>query len=402
MSDPLITIDDVRAAATAFGGRIENTPFLHSQTLSELTGAEIWLKFENLQFTGSFKQRGALNKLHSLTPDERARGVVTVSAGNHAQGVAYHAQQLGIPATIVMPVNTPSVKAQRTAKFGAEVILSGANFADASLAIPELIQRRRLTLVHPFDDDLVIAGQGTVGLEMLQVQPELDTLVVAIGGGGLISGIATVAKALCPSLEIVGVQSERYPSMARHLGYWNQDGVGGASVAEGIAVPVPGTRTRAYVAALVPDILVVSESQIETAIALLLQIEKTLCEGAGAAGLAAVLQNPARFRGRRVGLILCGGNIDNRLLSAILQRQMVREERLFRLSIQIADQQGQLGLLCSEIGLAGGNINTVVHDRTFLSNDAKSARVEVEIEVADPLMRPAIEARLVELGFGID
>lgn len=402
MSAPLITIDDVRAAATAFDGRIENTPFLHSQTLSELTGAEIWLKFENLQFTGSFKQRGALNKLHSLTPDERARGVVTVSAGNHAQGVAYHAQQLGIPATIVMPVNTPSVKAQRTAKFGAEVILSGANFADASLAIPELILKRRLTLVHPFDDDLVIAGQGTVGLEMLQVQPELDTLVVAIGGGGLISGIATVAKALCPSLEIVGVQSERYPSMARHLGYWDQDGVGGASVAEGIAVPVPGTRTRAYVAALVPDILVVSESQIETAIALLLQIEKTLCEGAGAAGLAAVLQNPARFRGRRVGLILCGGNIDNRLLSAILQRQMVREERLFRLSIQIADQQGQLGLLCSEIGLAGGNINTVVHDRTFLSNDAKSARVEVEIEVADPLMRPAIEARLVELGFGID
>ena len=402
MSAPLITIDDVRAAATAFGGRIENTPFLHSQTLSELTGAEIWLKFENLQFTGSFKQRGALNKLHSLTPDERARGVVTVSAGNHAQGVAYHAQQLGIPATIVMPVNTPSVKAQRTAKFGAEVILSGANFADASLAIPELILKRRLTLVHPFDDDLVIAGQGTVGLEMLQVQPELDTLVVAIGGGGLISGIATVAKALCPSLEIVGVQSERYPSMARHLGYWDQDCVGGASVAEGIAVPVPGTRTRAYVAALVPDILVVSESQIETAIALLLQIEKTLCEGAGAAGLAAVLQNPARFRGRRVGLILCGGNIDNRLLSAILQRQMVREERLFRLSIQIADQQGQLGLLCSEIGLAGGNINTVVHDRTFLSNDAKSARVEVEIEVADPLMRPAIEARLVELGFGID
>lgn len=402
MSNALITIDDVSAAATAFAGRIENTPFLHSQTLSELTGAEIWLKFENLQFTGSFKQRGALNKLLSLTPDERARGVVTVSAGNHAQGVAYHAEQLGIPATIVMPVNTPSVKVQRTAKFGADVILSGANFAEASLAIPELILKRGLTLVHPFDDDLVIAGQGTVALEMLRVQPELDAIVVAIGGGGLISGVATVAKALRPSIEIVGVQSERYPSMARHLGYWDRDGIGGASIAEGIAVPVPGMRTRAYVAALVPSILVVSESQIETAIALLLQIEKTLCEGAGAAGLAAIMQNPARFKGQCVGLILCGGNIDIRLLGAILQRQMVREERLFRLSIQIADQQGQLGLLCSEIGLAGGNINAVVHDRTFLSNDAKSARVEVEIEVADPMMRQAIEHRLVELGFVID
>ena len=402
MSDALITIDNVRAAARAIHGKVDNTPFLHSQTLSELTGADIWLKFENLQFTGSFKQRGALNKLLSLTAEQRAAGVVTVSAGNHAQGVAYHAGQLGIPATIVMPVSTPSVKAQRTAKLGAEVMLIGANFAEASAEIPKLIAERGLTLVHPFDDDLVMAGQGTVALEMLGARPDLDTLVVAIGGGGLIAGVATVARALHPGLAIVGVQSAQFPSMAKHFGSWDKDVPGGASIAEGIAVAVPGKRTRRHVSALVDDIMVVPEHRIETAIALLLQIEKTVCEGAGAAGLAAVLADPERFRGKRVGLILCGGNIDNRLLGAILQRQMVREERLFRLCIQLADKQGQLGVLCSEIGLAGGNINTVVHDRTFLVNDAKSARVELEVEVADPAMRPIIQARLEALGFVLE
>ncbi|OYY78146.1 MAG: threonine ammonia-lyase [Sphingomonas sp. 28-62-20] len=399
MSDRLITIDDVRAAARAIHGKIENTPFLHSQTLSELTGADIWLKFENLQFTGSFKQRGALNKLLSLLPEQRAKGVITVSAGNHAQGVAYHAGQLGIPATIVMPVSTPSVKAQRTAKLGAEVLLIGASFAEASAEIPRLIAARGLTLVHPFDDDLVMAGQGTVALEMLGARSDLDTLVVAVGGGGLIAGVATVARALHPGLEVIGVQSDRFPSMAKHIGKWDKEVPGGASIAEGIAVAVPGERTRRHVAALIDDIIVVPEHRIETAIALLLQIEKTLCEGAGAAGLAAVLADPERFRGKRVGLILCGGNIDNRLLGAILQRQMVRDERLFKLCIQLADQQGQLGVLCTEIGLAGGNINTVVHDRTFLVNDAKSARVELEVEVADPAMRAVIEARLAALGF---
>lgn len=402
MSDRLISIDDVRAAARAIHGKVDNTPFLHSQTLSELTGADIWLKFENLQFTGSFKQRGALNKLLSLSPEQRAKGVITVSAGNHAQGVAYHAGQLGIPATIVMPVSTPSVKAQRTAKLGAEVLLIGANFAEASAELPRLIAERGLTLVHPFDDDLVMAGQGTVALEMLGARADLDVLVVAIGGGGLIAGVATVARALHPGLAVIGVQSDRFPSMAKHIGKWDKDVPGGASIAEGIAVAVPGERTRRHVAALIDDIIVVPEHRIETAIALLLQIEKTLCEGAGAAGLASVLADPERFRGKRVGLILCGGNIDNRLLGAILQRQMVREQRLFKLCIQLADQQGQLGVLCTEIGLAGGNINTVVHDRTFLVNDAKSARVELEVEVADPAMRPAIEARLTELGFMLE
>ena len=399
MSDALITIADVRAAARAIHGKVDNTPFLHSQTLSELTGADIWLKFENLQFTGSFKQRGALNKLLSLTAEQRAAGVVTVSAGNHAQGLAYHAGQLGVPATIVMPVSTPSVKAQRTAKLGAEVLLIGANFAEASAEIPDLIADRGLTLVHPFDDDLVIAGQGTVALEMLGARADLDTLVVAIGGGGLIAGVATVARALHPGLEVIGVQSDRFPSMAKHIGRWDKDVPGGASIAEGIAVAVPGERTRRHVSALIDDIIVVPEHRIETAIALLLQIEKTLCEGAGAAGLAAVLADPERFCGKRVGLILCGGNIDNRLLGAILQRQMVREDRLFKLCIQLADRQGQLGLLCSEIGLAGGNINSVIHDRTFLANDAKSARVEVEVEVADPTMRACITARLTDLRF---
>ena len=398
---PLLTLADIEIAAQAIAGYVDNTPFLRSDTLSEIAGAELWLKFENLQFTGSFKQRGALNKLLSLTRDQRVRGVVAVSAGNHAQGVAYHAGQLGIPATIIMPFGTPEVKAQRTAKFGAEIVFAGQNFAEASAAMPVFIDRG-LTLVHPFDDDLVIAGQGTVGLELLRAKPDLDVLVVAVGGGGLISGVAVAARAICPEIEVIGVQSERYPSMASHLGLWPKAAIGGSSIAEGIAVATPGRRTAEYVRALVDDMIVVNEGVIETAIALLLQIEKTLCEGAGAAGLAAVLAQPERFRGRKVGLILCGGNIDNRLLTAILQRQLVREQRLFRLRVQLPDQAGTLGQLCSEVGLAGGNINSVVHDRTFLANDAKSARVELEVEVAEPAARIAISKRLETLGFHIE
>lgn len=399
---PLVTLADVEAAAVAIEGRIDNTPFLLSETLSEIAGAELWLKFENLQFTGSFKQRGALNKLLSLDAEQRRRGVVAVSAGNHAQGVAYHAGQLGIPATIVMPIGTPTVKAQRTAKFGAEIILTGTNFAEASEAVPQLMAERGLALVHPFDDDLVIAGQGTVGLEMLRAKPDLDVLVIAIGGGGLISGVAAAARGIQSDIEIVGVQSERYASMAAHLGKWPSVGIGGASIAEGIAVATPGVRTALHAEALVDDVMVVDEGKIETAIALLLQIEKTLCEGAGAAGLAAVMAQPERFHGRKVGLILCGGNIDNRLLTAVLQRQMVRDEKLFRLRIQLPDQAGTLGQLCTEVGGAGGNINSVVHDRTFLATDAKSARVELEVEVADPAVRDRIETRLAELGFHIE
>lgn len=402
MTEPLIGLADVEAAAERLRGHVADTPFLHSETLSELTDTELWLKFENLQFTGSFKQRGALNTLMLLTPAERSGGVIAVSAGNHAQGVAFHASKLGIPATIVMPVGTPTVKAARTRALGAEVILVGDNFAEASAALPELMAERGATLIHPFDDDRVIAGQGTVALEMLRDQPDLDVLVVAVGGGGLISGVSVVARGLGRPIEIVGVESARFPSMAAATGRWDGGIPGGSTIAEGIAVAAPGTRTRQYVDALVDDVMVVGEDKIETAITLLLSIEKTLTEGAGAAGLAAVLSAPERFRNKRVGLILCGGNIDERLLTAILRRQQVREGTLFRLVVQLPDRTGTLGQLCAEIGGMGGNINTVIHDRAFLAADAKSARVEVEVELADSSRRAAIETRLKQIGMIVE
>ena len=395
---PLITLSDVEAAAQRIAGRVDRTPFLHSATLSQLTGADIWLKFENLQFTASFKQRGALNRLLGLTEAERARGVIAVSAGNHAQGIAYHAGQLGIPATIVMPTSTPAIKANRTRDFGAEVILTGRDFAEATAVIPALVEDRGLTFIHPYDDDVVIAGQGTVGLEMLSDQPDLDVLVVAIGGGGLISGISVAARGLTPEIEIVGVQSERFPGMAHHFGHWPEPARPGVSIAEGIAVIEPGQRTRDYVGAYVDRIEVVTEALIENAIALLLQIEKTLVEGAGAAGLAAVLAHPERYRGRKVGLVLCGGNIDNRLLTAILQRQLAREGRLIRLRADLSDQAGALASVCAEIGALSGNINSVTHDRAFGEIAARSARVEFEIEVPEPEAAERILVRLAELG----
>lgn len=402
MTCALLSLADVEAAAARLAGYVAHTPFLLSKTLSEITGAELWLKFENLQFTGSFKQRGALNTLLMLSPEERARGVIAVSAGNHAQGVAYHAAQLGIPALVVMPTGTPTVKAARTRALGADVMLIGKDFAQASAALPALIADRGLTLIHPFDDDRVIAGQGTVGLEMLAERSDLDMLVVAVGGGGLISGVAVAARALTPGIEILGVQSASFPSMAAATGRWPHGVPGGPSIAEGIAVAMPGLRTRAHVDALVDDILVVEEHRIETAITLLLQIEKTLAEGAGAAGLAAVLADPDRFRGRRVGLIICGGNIDNRLLTAVLRRQQVREGTLFRLGIQLPDRAGALGQLCAEVGRLGGNIDTVVHDRSFLASDAKTARVELEVELADTLLRAGLETGLAASGFIVD
>lgn len=402
MTQSLLTLSDLNAAAARLAGHVADTPFLHSQTLSDLTGAEVWLKFENLQFTGSFKQRGALNTLMMLSDAERARGVIAVSAGNHAQGVAYHAAQLGVPATIVMPNGTPTVKAARTRALGAEVLLLGEDFAQASAEVPRLIEARGQTFIHPFDDDRVIAGQGTVALEMLAVQPELDALVVSIGGGGLISGVAVAARALRPQIELIGVQSALFPSMAVATGRWDGVVPSGPTIAEGIAVAVPGQRTRAYVEALVDDIIVVDEGRIETAISLLLHIEKTLAEGAGAAGLAALLSDPGRFKGRRVGLILCGGNIDGRLLTGILRRQQVRDGLVFRLAVQLPDRAGALGQLCAEIGSLGGNIDTVSHDRSFLASDAKSARVEIEVELADALMRGPLEARLEERGFRVE
>ncbi len=394
----MITIDSVRAAAARIGGAVARTPFLHSETLSELTGAELWLKFENLQFTASFKERGALNRLLTLSPEQKARGVVAVSAGNHAQGVALHARRLGIPATIVMPTGTPRVKVARTESFGARVVLGGTDFAEASARVPAFVAEG-LTFIHPFDDTDVMAGQGTVALEMLEQGPSLDAVVVAVGGGGLIAGVATVLRALAPRTEIIGVQTELYPSMAVALGRHGGGIPGGTSVAEGIAVARPGDMTLDHARALVDDMIVVPEAAIEDAVALLLQIEKTLCEGAGAAGLAAVLAQPARFAAKRVGLILCGGNIDMRVLNAMLQRHLARAGQLVRLEVTCIDQSGTLGTVATLIGARGGNILDVVHDRVFGDASARSARIQFLIELPDAAAAEDIRASVTAAGY---
>lgn len=379
----IITIDDVRKAAERIAGSVNRTPFLPSQTLSELTGAEVWLKFENLQFTASFKERGALNRLLLLSADERERGVVAVSAGNHAQGVAFHARRLGIPATVVMPNGTPRIKIARTEGFGARVVLQGNNFAEAAAAVPEFIERG-LTFIHPFDDVAIMAGQGTVALEMMEQGPALDAMIVAIGGGGLISGVGAVLAAEHPAAELIGVQSELYPSMAHALGYAPEHGCGGTSVAEGIAVASPGVLTFKQAQSTISDIVLVPEFAIEDAIALLLQIEKTLCEGAGAAGLAALLAQPDRFKGRKVGLILCGGNIDTRVLIAVLQRHLARTGQLVRLRVTALDTAGPLGAIATLIGKSGGNILDVTHERVFGGATARAASMDFRMELIDP------------------
>lgn len=395
----MIGLDEIKKAAEVLKGHVLDTPCVYSQTLSTLVGADLFLKFENLQYTSSFKERGALNKLESLTPEERHRGAVALSAGNHAQGVAYHASRLGIAATIVMPVNTPPVKVARTQAFGAEVVLHGTSLAEAGELLKKLQAERNLILVHPYDDDLVIAGQGTAGLEILAAVPDLDCIVVPIGGGGLISGIAVAAKALRPDIRIIGVQTEKFPSMAKFLGTWQGEISGGVSVAEGIAVATTGPVTSEYVKAYVDDIVVVSERDIEDAIALLLQIEKTLCEGAGAAGLAALTAYPEKFRGLKVATLLSGGNIDTRLLISVLQASLVRQGRLIRLRVVTPDVSGALGKLCSAIGELGGNINTVSHDRSFSGSGAKNTTIDFEIEVRDPDDATRIVNHINTLGY---
>jgi threonine dehydratase len=398
----LISLADVENAARNIGPSIIRTPFLLSQTLSDLTGAEIWLKFENLQFTASFKERGALNRLTTLTPEQARRGVVAVSAGNHAQGVALHARRLGIPATIVMPLSTPRIKIARTEGFGAKILLAGANFAEASLHLSDLIEREGLTLVHPFSDPLVIAGQGTVGLEMIDDGPDMDVVVIAVGGGGLIGGVGTVFAARSPSTEIIGVQSELYPSMALALGSIADRKVrGGTSVAEGIAVATADALTLLHARNLVNDMIIVPEKLIEDSIALLLQIEKTMCEGAGAAGLAAVLAEPERFRGKRVGLILSGGNIDTRVLISVLQRHLARGGQLVRLTINALDNAGGLGAIATIIGAGGGNILDVHHDRVFGGATARAADVAIDLELADPEELSSIIRNIRNAGFPV-
>ncbi len=377
-----ISLADVEAAATHIAGQVIRTPCLKSETLSALTGAQVWLKFENLQFTAAYKERGALNRLLSLTAEERSRGVIAASAGNHAQGLAYHARRLGIPATIVMPQFTPIVKVQQTESHQAEVVLFGEKFDEASTHAHELAAKRGLVFVHPFDDARVMAGQGTVALEMLADVPELETLVVPIGGGGLISGVATVAKAHRPDMAVIGVQAELYPSM--HAAMRGQAGIcDGDTLAEGIAVKNPGVLTQAVVRALVDDILLVGERDLERAVALLLGIEKTVVEGAGAAGLAALLAHPRRFRGQNVGLVLCGGNIDTRLLANVLLRDLARQGRLARMRVRLKDRPGQLFEVARIFDQQQVNILEVYHQRVFTNLPAKGLIAEIECETRD-------------------
>lgn len=393
-----VTLDEIEDAARTLKGAIVATPFAMSRTLSVLLGCEIWLKFENLQFTAAYKERGALNKLASLTSAERSAGVIAMSAGNHAQGVAYHAARLGIPATIVMPEGTPAVKVENTRALGARVILEGATFEDSARITRKLARDEGYTFIHPFDDPKVIAGQGTIALEMLHANPDLDDLVIPIGGGGLISGMGTVARALKPSLRVIGIEAALYPSMYNLIKHASLP-IGGDTLAEGIAVKEPGALTRSMIANVVDDIMLVSEAEIERAVALLIGIEKTVVEGAGAAGLAAIIADPHRFRGRKVGLVLCGGNIDARLLASVLTRELARDGRLARLAIDIPDRPGQLAKVSGVIGSAGANIVEVYHQRLFHNVPVKMAEVDVVLETRDQSHVQALMVRMRDAGF---
>lgn len=383
MTAPNVSLESIQAAAKVLDGQIEKTPMRHSRTLSEITGAEVWIKFENLQFTAAFKERGALNKLSKLSDKEKRMGVIAVSAGNHAQGVAYHAQRLNIPATIVMPVTTPFNKVQHTRDYGARVLLEGDTFDEASVYASTVRARDGLTFIHPFDDADIISGQGTIALEMLDAEAALDTLVVPIGGGGLISGIGTAAKALKPDIQVIGVEAAMYPSMHIEINGLPNTITGGATIAEGIAVKKAGGLTAQIVKDVVDDIVLVEEEHLERAITLYTDVEKTIAEGAGAASLAALLAHPARFSGRKVGLVLCGGNIDTRLLASVLTRALVREKRMTNIRIIGDDRPGLLGMVSKIIGDSGANILEVAHNRIALDVPAKGAEFDILIETRD-------------------
>ncbi|WP_448203950.1 threonine ammonia-lyase [Azospirillum sp. sgz302134] len=395
-----VTIDDIRAAAARISGRIGRTPFLRSETLSLITGAEVWVKLENLQFTASFKERGAANRLLLLSPEERRAGVIAMSAGNHAQAVAYHAKKLGIAATIVMPRFTPFVKVKRTRYHGATVILEGDTLAEAAAFAHELARREGLIFVHPYDDDAVIAGQGTVVLEMLEDAPDLDVLAFPVGGGGLAAGAAVAARALRPELEVVGVEVETYPAAAQRLAGQPVQ-VGGATVAEGIAVRDVGERPMDILREHGCTVEIVPEAMIERAIAMLIEVEKTVAEGAGAAGLAALLTHPERFRGKRVGLIVSGGNIDTRTLANVLMRGFARDGRLLNLEVDVADQPGALAQVTRIVGESGGNIVEVQHQRLFGAFSVKSAEVALLIEVEDEAHGARVVTALRQAGLSV-
>jgi threonine dehydratase len=392
----MITLQDIQAAAQRISGHVLNTPCVESETLSAIAGAQLFLKFENLQFTASFKERGACNKLAQLPPS--CQGVVAMSAGNHAQGVAHHAARLGLRAVIVMPQFTPGVKVENTKRLGAQVVLHGDTLDEARSHALEIADTQGLTLVHPYDDAAIVAGQGTVGLEMLHAVPQLDTLVIAVGGGGLIGGIAVAAKAIKPSIRIVGVQAERFPAMfnavkgTAHL-------QGASTIAEGIAVGTPGQLPLSIIRGLVDDMLLVDEGDIEQAIVMLLEIEKTLVEGAGAAGLAAVLKYPERFPGQKVGLVLCGGNIDPLLLANIIERGMVRAGRLARIRVGARDVPGSLARITAAVAQAGANVNEVQHQRAFTLLAAQNVDIELVIQARGHAHVAQVLQALVAQGF---
>jgi threonine dehydratase len=395
-----VTYQDVAAAAERIAGSVERTPSTHSRTLSQVLGCTVVVKFENLQFIAAFKERGALNRLLLLGDDERARGVVAMSAGNHAQAVAYHATRLGISATIVMPRGTPFVKVQRTQELGATVVLAGDDLAGAEAEAMRLAEAEGRVYVHPYDDPAVIAGQGTVALEMLADDPDLEVLVVPVGGGGLLAGMAVAARHLSPGIELVGVETERYASMAARMS-GAEPRCGGPTIAEGIAVGRPGRNTGEICTSLVDDVVTVSEEHVEEAMNLLLEIEKVVTEGAGAAGVAALVAHPDRFAGRKVGVVLTGGNVDPRLLASVIMRGLIRQGRLTRLHIEVPDVPGSMGDLTTVLGEVGANIVEILHQRMFVDLSARSAEIEVTVETLDLDHVDRVVAALEKAGYAV-
>ena len=395
-----LTIDDVRAAAGRIAGAVVRTPTMHSKTLSRITGAEIWLKFENLQFTAAYKERGALNALLLMGEDRRKRGVIAASAGNHSQGLSYHGTRLGVPVTIVMPKTTPMVKVMQTEQVGGKVVLEGETYDEAYATARSMEKQLDLTYIHAFDQANVVAGQGTVALEMLEDAPEIETLVVPIGGGGLICGMGTVAKAHQPPIEVIGVQAELFPSAYAKFKGEELDS-GGDTLAEGIAVKEPGRYTSDIVARVVDDIVLVSEADLEAAVSVLLQIEKTVVEGAGAAGLAAVMRHRERFAGKKVGLVLTGGNIDTRLLANVLLRDLARSGRLARLRISLQDRPGALLKVMHEFDAHSVNILEIYHQRIFTDLPAKGLVTDIECEARDRQQLEKLIAALRARGYAV-
>jgi len=397
----LLGIDDVRAAAGRIEGAVVRTAMDYSRTLSEITGADIWLKFENLQFTAAYKERGALNAILMLGGDKANRGVIAASAGNHAQGLSYHGTRLGVPVTIVMPRTTPTVKVMQTEAVGGKVVLEGETFDEAYAHARKLEDELGLTFVHPFDDPHVAAGQGTVALEMLEEVPDLEMLVIPVGGGGLASGMGVAARAIKPDIALIGVEAELFPSMYNRLKH-NELPCGGDTLAEGIAVKEPGEFTSAVLRRLLDDMVLVSESALERAVSLLLQIEKTVVEGAGAAGLAAVLAHPARFKGRKIGIPITGGNIDTRLLANVLLRDLARSGRLARLRLTLQDRPGALFKVMREFDRHNVNIIEIYHQRIFTHLPAKGLITDIECEARDKDQLDALVETLREKGYAVD